>query len=162
MKTILIKEGQEVSQEFDYVLDLVENPPRPCTGCWSCWTRTPGRCAQKDLDVFYRQYVAADRAVILSRAVKGFVSARLKNLLDRMIALFLPYITYRTGESMHLPRYERLPKVTVYYEGDFVSPEEEEVYLSYLKRTMYQFYTQCEILPMERFAEKEAAQCAKP
>jgi multimeric flavodoxin WrbA len=162
MRTILIKEGQPVPQKYDFVLDLMDQPPRPCTGCWSCWTRTPGRCAQKDLDAFYRQYVAADRAVILSKVRQGFVSHRLKNLLDRMIALFLPYITYRTGESMHLPRYDRLPEATIYYDGDFASPEEKEVYINYLNRAMYQFYTKCEILPLERFAEKEAALCAKP
>jgi len=55
--------------------------------------------------------------------------------------LFLPYIKYDTGESMHLPRYEKYPKVEVYYEGEFLSPEEEALYRDYLGRTFYQFHS---------------------
>lgn len=157
MKTILIKEGQTLFGDFNYVMDLRENPPRHCTGCWFCWTRTPGQCSQKDLDEFYRQYISADKVVILSKVTQGFVSSKLKNLFDRMIALFLPYISYATGESMHIPRYENMPEVTIYYEGTFASGEEQEIYINYLNRTMYQFYTKCEIKPIQEFQEKEAS-----
>lgn len=156
MKTILIKEGQTAPLEFDYVLDLEENPPRHCTGCWSCWTRTPGQCSQKDLDDFYRRYVTADKVIIISKVKQGFISSKLKNLFDRMIALFLPYITYASGESMHVPRYQKMPEVTVYYEEDFISEQEKEAYINYLNRTMYQFHTKCEIKPVTQFYIEEA------
>lgn len=140
--------------DVGYILDLKENPPRHCTGCWFCWTRTPGQCVQKELDEFYRQYLAADEVVILSRVTQGFVSSKLKNLFDRMIPLFLPYISYAAGESMHVPRYETMPHVTIYYEGAFESEQEREDYIKYLNRTMFQFHTKCEIKPMEQDAAR--------
>lgn len=65
----------------------------------------------------------------------------MKTLFDRLIPLALPYIKYDTGESMHLPRYEKYPEVEVYYEGEFLSGEEEELYRDYLNRVFYQFHT---------------------
>lgn len=80
--------------------------------------------------------------IIFSRLSLGFISSNLKTLFDRMIPLFLPYIDYRTGESMHLPRYDKYPEVVVYYQGDFISLEEARLYYDYLDRTFYQFHMQ--------------------
>lgn len=153
MKTVMIKEFGELNIPCEYILDLVETNVKNCTGCWSCWLKTPGRCMHKDLDAFYKEYLDADKVIIFSKVSHGFVSGNLKTLFDRMIPLFLPYITYKTGESMHKPRYEKYPEIEVYYQGDFKSIEDRKIYESYIHRTFYQFYSKCEIVkPISKFS----------
>lgn len=153
MKTVVIQEWGEIEIPCQYILDLRSTTVKDCTGCWSCWLKTPGRCIYKDLNEFYRSYLDADKVIIFSKVSKGFVSGNLKTLFDRMIPLFLPYITYKTGESMHLPRYEKYPEIEVYYVGDFASIEEEEIYKDYIHRTFYQFHSKCEIVkPISQFS----------
>lgn len=89
MKTIVIKECGGFEIPCEYELNLSESTIKNCTGCWSCWLKTPGRCIYKDLDAFYRAYLDADRVIIFSKLSQGFVSGNLKTLFDRMIPLFL-------------------------------------------------------------------------
>lgn len=37
-------------------------------------------------------------------------------------------------------RYEKYPEIHIFYRGDFVSNEEQEVFQEYLLRTFYQFH----------------------
>lgn len=153
MKRVVIRECGEVELPNQYLLDLTKISVKDCIGCWSCWLKTPGRCVHKDLDEFYKSYLAADKVVIFSKVSCGFVSGNLKTLFDRMIPLFLPYITYKTGESMHLPRYEKYPEIEVYYQGDFASIEDKKIYEDYIHRTFYQFLSKCEIVkPITQFS----------
>lgn len=152
MKIVVIREWGEFEVPCQYILDLRSITVKDCTGCWSCWLKTPGRCIHKDLDEFYKEYLDADKVIIFSKVSQGFVSGNLKTLFDRMIPLFLPYITYKTGESMHVPRYEKYPEVEVYYEGDFASEEDGEIYEDYIHRTFYQFHSKSEVNPITRFS----------
>ena len=140
MKTVIVRENGDAAPEGAFVLDLNDTPVRDCTGCWSCWQKTPGRCAHHDLDEFYRAFLAADKVIFYTKASNGFVSGRLKTLFDRMIPHYLPYTSYKTGESMHVPRYAHYPDVEVYYEGDFISAEEQALYEEYIERVFYQFH----------------------
>jgi len=36
-----------------FTLDLTQIEVKNCTGCWSCWWKTPGICINKDLNEFY-------------------------------------------------------------------------------------------------------------
>lgn len=65
----------------------------------------------------------------------------MKTLFDRMIPLFLPYISYDTGESMHVPRYEKYPDIEFFYQDSFKSEEAREIYEQYVNRVFYQFYS---------------------
>ncbi len=153
---IVIKEYDGFELPSRYTLDLRETTVKDCTGCWSCWLKTPGRCAYKDLDEFYKEYLAAEKVVIFSKVTQGFVSGDLKTLFDRMIPLFLPYITYKTGESMHVPRYEKYPDIEFHYQGEFSTIEDQKIYEDYIHRTFYQFYSKCEIVkPMTQFPLEE-------
>lgn len=78
------------------------------------------------------------------KITKGFISGNLKNLFDRMIPLYLPYTTYKTGESMHVKRYERYPTVEVYYQGTFRDEENKRTFHTYIERVFYQFYSKVE------------------
>ncbi|WP_291581708.1 NAD(P)H-dependent oxidoreductase [Clostridium sp. UBA6640] len=139
MKTVVIKEFGDYNIKSIYELDLSKIEIKDCCGCWTCWWKVPGRCISKDLDTFYSKYLEADRVIIFSKVVKGFVSGNLKTLFDRMIPLFLPYVEYSTGESRHVPRYEKYPDIEFYYEGNFVNLEGRKILEEYIYRTFDQF-----------------------
>jgi len=152
MKRLVITEYEGFNVPSDYNLDLTKTNIKDCTGCWSCWLKTPGRCIHKDLYAFYRAYLDADEVIILSRISQGFVSGNLKSLFDRMLPLYLPFITYKTGESMHVPRYAKYPEVEVYYQGEFMNRNDQKIYEDYIHRTFYQFHNKCEVVkPIAEF-----------
>ncbi len=136
MKEFVVKEYEAPIPEGAEVLDLTKTELRHCLGCWACWWTTPGRCVHHDLDEFYRHYLAADKVYFYCKVSQGFVSSNLKAMLDRMIPLVLPYISWETGESLHELRYSKYPALEVVYNGDFL-PGEEEAFLAYWKRTAY-------------------------
>jgi len=152
MKRLVITEYEGFNVPSDYNLDLTKTNIKDCTGCWSCWIKTPGRCIHKDLDTFYKAYLNADKVIIFSRISQGFVSGNLKSLFDRMLPLYLPFITYKTGESMHVPRYAKYPEVEVYYQGEFMNRNDQKIYEDYIHRTFYQFHNKCEVVkPIAEF-----------
>jgi len=82
----------------------------PCTGCFGCWTRTPGKCVQKDdAHMLCRAVMASDLMVIISPVTFGGYSSSLKGAMDRVIGLVLPFFTVIRGEVHHKPRYDRIP-----------------------------------------------------
>lgn len=135
MKTFIVKEYDAPIPDGASSFDLSKTTLKHCLGCWSCWWTTPGRCVHKDLDEFYRQYLAADKVCIYCNVSGGFVSANMKALIDRMIVLVLPYISWDKGESFHEPRYSKYPSVDVIYKGEFL-PNEEEAFVAYWERTL--------------------------
>jgi hypothetical protein len=151
MKTVVIKEYDAAIRDA-FALDLTQKNIKNCTGCWTCWWATPGRCLHKDLDEFYHQYVTADKAIFFSKVTKGFVSSNLKTLFDRMIPLFLPYVTYATGESMHVKRYDKYPDIEFYYEGKFEDEDSRQIFVDYVNRVFYQFHSKnIAVRPIEEF-----------
>jgi hypothetical protein len=139
LKTFIIKEYDVPTPEGAAVLDLSQAQLKHCIGCWVCWWNTPGRCVHKDLDEFYREYLAADKVYVYCNVSQGFVTSNMKAMIDRMIPFVLPYISWSTGESLHEPRYSKYPDVEVLYRGDFL-PDEEEAFISYWKRTLYMMF----------------------
>ncbi|MCL0065313.1 flavodoxin family protein [Dehalococcoidia bacterium] len=141
MRTVVIKECESIKIPNDFTFDLSQMEVKDCIGCWSCWWKTPGRCAYEDLNEFYHQYITADKAIYFSKITKGFVSGNMKTLFDRMIPLYLPYVTYTLGESMHVPRYEKYPDIEFYYEGKFETPASRQIFVDYINRVFYQFHS---------------------
>ena len=99
----------------------------PCTGCFSCWFRTPGRCVIPDeMESLYRSITQADLAVFSSPLSMGLFSSRLKNALDRLIPLVLPHLTIISGEMHHHPRYVRRPLLAAVV-GEEPDTEQEDL-----------------------------------
>ena len=117
-----------------------ETELKNCIGCWSCWWKTPGKCALPDtVAKRYQDYMSSDEVVLLFDTRQGFISAKGKTFLDRMIQLFLPYIHMRNGESGHIKRYEKYPVMNFYLEKDGLNEKEIAVIKNYLARTAYHF-----------------------
>jgi multimeric flavodoxin WrbA len=81
-----------------------------CTGCWSCWWKTPGECMHKDdMPEFYRSYLQSDLVLHFSPLKMGFISSLLKTVNDRSITLVHPYMAIVNNEMHHRKRYENYP-----------------------------------------------------
>jgi len=81
-----------------------------CTGCWTCWWKTPGKCVFPDEGrTLCREYINSDFVLFASPLIMGFLSALLKKAQDRLIPLLHPYMTFKDREILHKKRYDRYP-----------------------------------------------------
>lgn len=77
-----------------------------CSGCWSCWVKTPGRCVNPDdSHQVCRAVINADFVLFASPVLMGFFSSVMKRFLDKLIPLVHPYVTLDKGEAHHWHRY---------------------------------------------------------
>lgn len=98
-----------------------------CVGCNYCWLKTPGVCSiQDDYPKFYKKYLAADHILFLTETKLGFVSYKMKNMVDRLVPLDMMYLKVKDGQMRHRPRYDKELKMGVLYIG-----EGDETYLSH-------------------------------
>lgn len=156
MKTVVVTEGIDVKEEVQYVLDIQQTKINKCCGCWSCWLKTPGRCLSKELDEFYHHYITSERVIYLVKVRQGFVSSLLKTLFERMIPLYLPYVCIGHDGVRHRPRYEHYPEVVFYYEGNFDSERERQVFENYINRVFDQFYSKLiAIKPISEYGKEK-------
>lgn len=152
MNTVVIRECGSIAIPNALCFDLKQMDVKDCTGCWTCWWKTPGKCIYKDLNGFFHEYINSDKAIYFSRVTKGFVSGNLKTLFDRMLPLYLPYVTYTTGESMHVPRYQKYPDIEFYYDGEFDNDNSRKIFEDYINRVFYQFHSKNIIIkPINEF-----------
>jgi multimeric flavodoxin WrbA len=108
----------------------------PCTGCFGCWTRTPGECVFPDdsRDVL-RSYLGADVAVYATPLTFGGYSSILKTALDRFILPALdPRFTVVGGEVHHRLRYRRYPKTIGLGTLPSPDPEAERLFATLVAR----------------------------
>jgi multimeric flavodoxin WrbA len=91
-------------------LTLRDMDVRGCTGCFGCWLKTPGECAQRDDGTeLCRAVINSDLVVFAAPMVMGYPSALVKRAAERLIPLLHPYIEIEGGEMHHRKRYERYP-----------------------------------------------------
>ena len=118
--------GRESAGDTVERRDLRDMDIRFCTGCWSCWLKTPGLCAFKDdMTELYPRILAADVVVWASPMIMGNVSALVKKAQDRFIPLILPYIELDRGECHHRRRYPKDIDLGVILGAGFEDTEED-------------------------------------
>jgi len=111
--------GKLSEQHQVHLFNLSKMNLRYCTGCWSCWWKTPGECAIKDgADEIFRSVISSDFLIFASPLVAGFTSSTLKKIQDRLIVLLHPYIQLINGESHHRKRYVHYPEFGVIIEKE--------------------------------------------
>lgn len=93
--------GAEV--ELFYTKKLKINP---CQGEWNCMFKTPGVCFQKDdMQMLLPKLGEADIWALATPVYVDGVTASIKNVMERLNPLMLPFFEYRDGHSLH-PRRE--------------------------------------------------------
>ena len=133
----------------------------PCTGCFSCWLKTPGECAVKSdgINDIACQAMRAHAVVLLTEITFGGFSADIKAFLDRSVQNVLPFMEIYEGEIHHPMRYERFPRwVAVGYGG---SAGQRETFTRLARRNALNMrperYLALTVGPVEELAQKERA-----
>ena len=83
-----------------------------CTGCYTCWTKTPGECIfdnkklVDDMTMLRKKYREADLVVFASPLYIFNVSGILKTFMDRLLPVLQPYMLLNdNGNIMHPDRF---------------------------------------------------------
>lgn len=91
----------------------------PCTGCFGCWVKTPGRCVfHDDLEPVLGNIIAADILLVVAPVYDGFFPAIIKKCFDRMIPLLHPYLEIVNKEVHHRKRYQHYPELALIIDLD--------------------------------------------
>ena len=87
---------------------------KPCLGCFSCWSKTPGTCClHDDMQAIIEKILWAD-VIIWSFPLYYFgLPGPLKNLIDRQLPMSLPFMSVEAQSGGHPLRYDMSGKRTV-------------------------------------------------
>ena len=101
------------------IFDLNKNKIGNCLGCTNCWLKNPGVCSvNDDWETMFKKFLKSDCVIFIAESRLGFISYKMKNVIDRLIPLGLPYTKLSKGEMRHAGRYNKLWKVGLLYSGN--------------------------------------------
>lgn len=116
------------------LLNLNEQTISPCTGCFSCWIRTPGRCVIRDDAAKIAPLLArCDRLMLITRVQYGCYDLPMKRLLERCLPMQQPFLRVHEGEIHHVLR-DVHPKVAVLIAYDCNSKAQQELFTRLAER----------------------------
>jgi multimeric flavodoxin WrbA len=151
----ILKEGGHQAVQ----IDLKVYSLKYCTGCFECWTRTPGICDHdKASQELGREVINSDFTLWAAPLKMGFPSALLKTALDKHLPLIHPYLVVDQGEAHHLKRYPTYPRVGLLVEDGLDTDERDlGIIKDVFSRTALNFKTKLDFLETTDLPAKELA-----
>lgn len=97
-----------------HYIDLSSLKIANCTGCFSYWTKTPGRCIiRDDATQVYPRIAESDTVLYVSRLKYGSYDTVMKTMLERAIPIQQAFIRIHHGETHHVQRAVASKKATI-------------------------------------------------
>jgi len=97
--------AKSAGADIEYV-KLKDMKINSCTGCYTCWSKTPGECVfQDDMTDLRLKFRKADLIIFASPLYIFNVTGIMKNFLDRLLPNMKPYMLIEDGETKHPHRY---------------------------------------------------------
>ncbi|MBN2123273.1 MAG: SCP2 sterol-binding domain-containing protein [Deltaproteobacteria bacterium] len=93
------------------VVDLRKKKINNCIGCFTCWTKTPGKCVHNDdmTNELFPKWLGADLVVYATPLYHFLMTASLKAFIERTLPLLEPFFVDRDGVTRH-PLRQNPPK----------------------------------------------------
>ncbi len=83
-----------------------------CSGCFGCWVKTPGKCSSTDEGTeIIKKVIQSDVTILFTPVTFGGYSSTVKIIIERFIALILPFFKKYENEMHHEPRYKKYPRL---------------------------------------------------
>lgn len=107
-----------------------------CTGCFGCWTRTPGRCViRDDATLVYPDIARSEKVLYISRIKYGGYDSVMKAMLERAIPVQQAFIRIHKGETHHEQRAVVNKDATIIaYEDHEIADEEKAIFRQLVER----------------------------
>jgi multimeric flavodoxin WrbA len=108
--------GAQVEEVF-----LIEKDIKHCRGCFTCWGKTPGRCAIKDdMAGLIDLLLTSDYAGMATPVYGMYMTGLLKDFYDRLLPLSTPHIHRNDdGSFYHEGRVRRFPRMFFIFNSGF-------------------------------------------
>ena len=96
-----------------HLVNLREKTVKACLGCFSCWTKTPGRCVQADHMTrdLLPLFPVLDLIVFATPLYNHSMNAAMSNFRERMLPLLLPFSENHSGKMALKLRHKLPPSV---------------------------------------------------
>lgn len=96
-------EGMKQADAEVEIVNLKEKKIKYCIGCYTCWSKTPGRCIHNDdmSNEIFPRFLEADLAVLATPLYHFTVNAALKTFIERTLPAIEPFIRQKNGQSYH-------------------------------------------------------------
>ena len=105
--------AREAGAETENIF-LARKKIHPCTGCYTCWLKTPGKCAiHDDMEELLPKVYAADIVVFATPVYVDNVTGIMKNFMDRMIPCADPHFEKDEGGECRHKINSKVPKIMV-------------------------------------------------
>jgi len=87
---------------------LREKKVRNCLGCFSCWSKTPGVCIQKDdmTHELFPRFIASDLVVLATPLYHYTMNGAMKTFVERTLPVIEPFIHRKNGRTFHPLRFK--------------------------------------------------------
>ena len=94
-----------------YVTDL---DIKGCTGCFTCWTKTPGKCIHSDdMEWIIPEILESDIIVHATPIYNKNITHYLQRLKERQLPMVLPWMVEQGETTRHPHRYQGIPTKAV-------------------------------------------------
>jgi len=102
MLNYLVEGMQEAGAEVE-VVNLREKKIKYCIGCFTCWTKTPGKCIHKDdmTKELFPKWLKSDLVVYATPLYHYTVNAEMKAFFERTLPVLEPFFEQRDNRTMH-------------------------------------------------------------
>jgi multimeric flavodoxin WrbA len=119
------------------IVNLREKKIKSCIGCFTCWTRTPGRCIHQD-DMsreIFPKWRAADLAVYATPLYFHTMNSAMSRFLERTLPAAQPFFEPDAHGITRHPLRHKVPAAVWLSVCGFPELSEFDVFSDYLKRT---------------------------
>jgi multimeric flavodoxin WrbA/putative sterol carrier protein len=95
--------GMEKAGAQVEVVHLRNKKIKNCVGCFSCWTKSPGRCIHRDdmSEELFPKFIESDIAIYATPLYHYTMNAVLKAFIERTLPVLEPFIQDKKGVSYH-------------------------------------------------------------
>jgi len=131
----LIKGMKQENAEVE-VVNIFKKKINYCIGCFTCWTKTPGKCVHRDemSKEIFPKYMASDLCILATPLFHYTVNANLKTFIERTLPFMQPFLELRNGVTHHPLRQDPPPVVSLSVAGfpEYSVFEQLSAYMNFL------------------------------